>query len=317
MGPRFPVPSKLIEPSNALLRDPDACQAAWETDGCLLLRGVLDADLVADARLDLTRRLQRQGAVVAERDVPAWSGVPVSAIDAFELYEGDPAFTRLAHSQELHRALEALHGEPVHIYESVQIRFSVPGDERHTIPTHQDARYINPDTEFFAYWIPLVDIPLGEGGLVVAPGSQRDGLHEHVVSHDYYSYYMGEERPQRCIPVDAIAHEWATVDFRAGDLLLFQSLVAHSALPNRSPLIRLSVDGRYQLASRPLVNWQARYSVQEGTRRRERVLALLSDADLLDANLREAVIARMLAEDLPLEDRVVAQVLASEHHPGT
>src|SRR4029078_5586361 len=92
MGPRFPVPSKLIEPSNALLRDPDACQAAWETDGCLLLRGVLDADLVADARLDLTRRLQRQGAVVAERDVPAWSGVPVSAIDAFELYEGDPAF---------------------------------------------------------------------------------------------------------------------------------------------------------------------------------------------------------------------------------
>ena len=78
-------------------------------------------------------------------------------------------FVRLAHSKELHRALEALHGEAVHIYKSVQIRFAVPGDERHTIPTHQDARYINPDMEFFAYWIPLVDIPLGEGGLVVAP----------------------------------------------------------------------------------------------------------------------------------------------------
>ena len=312
MGPRFPQPTKLIQPSNELMGDAVACRSVWSSDGCLLLRNVLDPQQVAAARVDLTRRLQQQGVAVRGVDAPVWSGAPVSTIDAFALYDDDPSFVRLAHSDELRRALELLHGEAVHIYESVQIRFAVPDDERHTIPTHQDARYINPDTAFFAYWIPLVDIPVGEGGLAVAPGSHRDGLHDHPVSHDYYSFYMGEERPQRCIPVDTIEHEWATVDFRAGDLLVFDSLVAHSALPNRSSLVRLSIDGRYQLARRPLVNWQARLSVKEGTRRRERVLELLPSADLLDADIREAVIARMLAEELPLEDHVVARVLSSE-----
>jgi 1-deoxypentalenic acid 11beta-hydroxylase len=320
MAPRFPEPTALIEPANDLLQNRDACRAAWATDGCLLLRDVLDADLVARARADLTRRLQQQGAVVADEERPVWSGAPVSTIDAFALYDDDPVFVELAHSESLQRVLDALHGEPVHLYESVQIRFAVPGDERHTIPTHQDARYINPDMEFFAYWIPLVDIAVGEGGLAVAPGSHHDGLLEHRVSHDYFSYYMGEERPQRCIDVDAVAHDWVTADFRAGDLLVFESLVAHSALPNRSPLVRLSIDGRYQLARRPLVNWQARYSVREGTRRRTRVLELLPDADALDADVREAVIATMLAGDLPLEEVVVARTLAdvvSAHRPGT
>jgi ectoine hydroxylase-related dioxygenase (phytanoyl-CoA dioxygenase family) len=320
MAPRFPVPTKLIEPANHLLRDFDACRDVWATDGCLLLRDVFDAGRVAEARLDLTHRLHQQGAVVADGDRPVWSGAPVAAIDAFSLYEGDPAFVRLAHSDALRQLLETLHGEAVHIYESVQVRFAVPHDERHTIPTHQDARYINPDMEFFAYWIPLVDIPVGDGGLAVAPGSHHDGLHDHEVSHDYYSYYMGEERPQRCIDVDAVSHEWATADFRAGDLLVFESLVAHSALPNRSNLVRLSIDGRYQMARRPLVNWQARYSVREGTRRRTRVLELLPDADALDADVREAVVATMLAGDLPLEGDVVEQTLARVSRaprPGT
>lgn len=309
MAPRFPVPTKLLEPANDLLRDRDACRNAWATDGCLLLRGVLDDHAVARARVELTRRLQQQGAVIAGVDQPAWSGAPVSTIDAFRLYDGDPAFVQLALSDELRFVLERLHDEPVHVYESVQIRFAVPGDERHTIPTHQDARYINPDMEFFAYWIPLVDIAVGEGGLAVAPGSHHDGLHDHVVSHDYFSYYMGEERPQRCIDVDAVHHEWATANFEAGDLLVFASLIAHSALPNRSSLVRLSIDGRYQMARRPLVNWQARYSVREGTRRRNRVLELLPDVDALDADVRESVVATVLAGDLPLDRDVVAQVL--------
>jgi ectoine hydroxylase-related dioxygenase (phytanoyl-CoA dioxygenase family) len=311
MSPLFPEPVTVLEPSNTPASDAAQLARAFARDGCVLLRGVLDPTLVTQARHDLTARLAAQGAVADDDGVPIWTGAPVSAIDAFALHQNDPVFVRLAHSRELRAALEDLHGEPVHIYASVQIRHALPHDDRHTIPTHQDARYINPDMDFGAFWIPLVDIPVGRGGLALVPGSHRDGLHEHTVSTDYFSYYMGEERPQRCIPLDDVRGEWATAAFEAGDVLVFDSFEVHTALPNRSDIVRLSIDGRYQLASRPLVNWQSRLTVLEGTELRRRILEVLPDADTIEANLREAVIAEVLARGLPVDSRVVEQVLAS------
>jgi len=311
MAPRFPEPTRLLQPHNALLGDRSACADHWSEHGCLLLRDVLDAELVAAARRELTERLGQQGAVISGAAEPVWSGSGVSAIDAFSLYEGDPLFVALAHSAALRAVLEAVHGESIHVYQSVQIRFALPGDELHTIPMHQDARYIEPDSQFCAFWIPLVDIAPGEGGLAVVPRSHRSGLLPHVVSTEYYSYYMGEERPQRCIPLDQIEGEWVGADFKAGDLLLFDSFVVHSALPNRSRLVRLSIDGRYQRAARPLLNWQARYSVRTGTERRQAVLDLLGGRADEDADRREAVIAAVLAGDLPVDaatvDRLVTE----------
>ncbi len=221
----------------------------------------------------------------------------------------EPLFVALAKSAALKAALAQVHGEAMHVYESVQIRFALPGDEVHTIPMHQDARFIEPDPQFAAFWIPLVDIAPGEGGLALVPGSHRRGLLAHRLLKDYYSFYMGEERPQRCIPLDEIEGEWVGADFKAGDLLLFDSFVVHTALPNRSPLVRLSIDGRYQAAARPLVNWQSRYSVRAGTARRQAVVDLLGARADENADRREAVVAAILAGDLPADRATVDRLL--------
>lgn len=293
----------MIEPAADLA----AAQRAWRADGCVLLRGALSPGAVDNARSDMVARLAAQAVDAADA-----RGVAASAIDAFALHRDDPGFARIAASAELRQAIEAVVGFDVHLYPSVQIRFALPDDDVHTIPMHQDARYINPDLAFGAFWIALADIPLGHGGLAVVPGSHRDGLHEHRLSYDYYSYYMGEERPQRCIDLDAIGGEWATAEFEAGDVLLFDSFIVHTALPNRSPRIRLSIDGRFQDATRPRINWQSRYTVLEGTVRRAQVIALLHGADELEPNLREAVIARMLVDELPIDAATVARVLREE-----
>ena len=53
--------------------------------------------------------------------------------------------------------------------------------------------------------------------------------------------------------MEAAGCRWASTDYQAGDVLLFTSLTAHSALPNSSSEIRLSTDYRYCAASKPLV----------------------------------------------------------------
>jgi ectoine hydroxylase-related dioxygenase (phytanoyl-CoA dioxygenase family) len=307
MTDAFPTPTALLEPANDLLGDRRALATRWEQDGCLLLRGLLDDEGVAAARADLEGRLRAQGAV---REGSRWSGLAASGIDAFALHAGEPLFVELANSTQLAHLLSEVHGEAMRVYRSVQIRYALPGDDLHTIPAHQDARYITPDPGFFAFWIPLADIPLGHGGLALVAGSHHAGLLEHPVSERHYSSYMGEERPQRCIPLERVRSAWSTAEFKAGDVLVFDSLLIHSALPNRSPNVRLSIDGRYQPANNPVRNWQARWSVLEGTARRQHVLQLIDDVDNLPADVRESVVALMLAEERLLDRATVRAALA-------
>ena len=307
MNDAFPTPVALLEPDNDVLDDRGALDERWRTHGCVLLRGLLDPVLVEAARRDLEARLRAQGVV---RDGARWSGEPTVHIDAFALHAGAPGFVELAYSPQLAQLLATVHGHPVHVYRSVQIRYSLPDDDLHTIPAHQDARYITPDPGFAAFWIPLADIPLGHGGLALVAGSHRRGLLTHPVSYRHYSSYMGEERPQRSIPLDEVDGEWATAAFCAGDVLVFDSMLVHSALPNRSPNVRMSIDGRHQPADVPLRNWQARWSVLEGTERRRQVLSHIDGVDDLPADLREAVVAVMLAEERPVDRATVQAALA-------
>jgi ectoine hydroxylase-related dioxygenase (phytanoyl-CoA dioxygenase family) len=305
----FPAATVMLEAAEPPL-DHRRLREQFERDGVVLVRGVLPTELIARARDDLGARLERQGVLTMRDGRPRWTGATIEHVDADALHHDDPAFVDVAESAALASALEVVVGEAVHVYRSVNIRTSLPHDDRHIIPAHQDAMYIGPDRRFAAYWIPLTDIAVGAGGLALVPGSQRDGLLPHPVSHDHWSFYMGEERPQRCVPYASIDEPWAGAPMRAGDLLVFDSHLVHTALPNRSEDVRLSIDGRFQLASRPLVNWQARLTVLEGTQRRRRVLELMgADAADLTADHREQVIALMLAEERPLDERTVASTI--------
>lgn len=275
-------------------------------DGYLLFPHAIDPQLVDAARRDLLARFHSMG-VVATADEPTWTGAPRDAIDPDALYVEDPGFVQLALSESFAALLATVHSEPVVVYRHVNIRYSLPEDDRHLIPAHQDAMYIGPFKSFLTYWIPLVDIAEGAGGLALAPASHHRGLLPHPPSDRFQISYMGDRRPARAIDTDEIPMAWATTSFRAGDLLLFDSHLVHAGLPNRSNRVRISIDARYQLASDPMSNWQARRTVLEGARRRRDVLAVLGPD--VDPEPRERVVEWFMHRDDAVEPASVAIAL--------
>jgi hypothetical protein len=94
---------------------------------------------------------------------------------------------------------------------------------------HQDYRSVQ---DMFTCWVPLGDVPQSLGGLAIEPGSQ----HTSRVRHR---------------PLNRLEPGWRTVDYRAGDVLIFHCLTTHAALPNREERMRFSGEFRWQLADQP------------------------------------------------------------------
>ena len=91
-----------------------------------------------------------------------------------------------------------------------------------------------PITDVFdLHTVPVRDVKAENGSFAVAPGTHKRGsLHDVSL-------------PSNAIPRDAIPDEaWRTADFQVGDVLIFNYLTAHTALPNPSNEIRMSLDVR-------------------------------------------------------------------------
>ena len=88
--------------------------------------------------------------------------------------------------------------------------------------------------------MPIRDVDRDSGSFAVAPGTHHRGsLHDTSL--------QGNAIPRDAIPDDA----WRSADFRVGDVLIFNYLTAHTALPNPSNEIRMSLDVRAIPASAP------------------------------------------------------------------
>jgi 1-deoxypentalenic acid 11beta-hydroxylase len=308
----LPTPSQPLVASEDLLEEPGALAERYQRDGYVLFRGQIPLQLVAGVRAELTERLRSLKAIVEVEGEAVWSGLPASDIDGDGLHAGDPAFCQLAESAPVRDLLEAVFGEPMHVYRSVNIRYSLPADRRHVIPSHQDAMYISPFKGFSAFWIPLVDIPEGTGGLAVAPGSHRSGLLTHSISSEFEYCYMGDNQPHRCVDLADVPGQWATAALASGDVLVFDAYLVHSGLLNSSKRIRRSIDGRCEPTRIGQINWQARLRVLEAAVRRRQILQVAAELRIGGSRAEEIVggILRSGADvtEAEVSKRLTAQV---------
>jgi ectoine hydroxylase-related dioxygenase (phytanoyl-CoA dioxygenase family) len=230
--------------------DPNALRDEIAAHGYVLLRNVLDADVVATVRAEildaiaahgwLDPRFERADAVPADTRVeggPEWW-------DGYLAVQHLESFHRLAHDQRLLAQLAAIIGEDLVVHPRKLARVW-PCDPAITTQPHQDFPHVAGTVDFFTCWIPLGDYPVSAGGLRVLAGSHQDGV-------------RSLEPCDGGVRIRDVAEDdvrWATTDYRIGDVLIFHSWTVHAGMPNTSGALRLSVDYRYQGVSGLITQW--------------------------------------------------------------
>jgi hypothetical protein len=222
--------------STPLIGNPEALRQRFEEDGVLYLRGVIDPKLMGWAQGKYREALADEGLIDPAVEAPKWTGKttktwrPCDAIGTTvwhevvkqpqlnavlrDVFDADPVWTPIA----AHRS-----GLPTGPLAEDQDIFA---------GRHQDGFY-NEGMLFTICWMPVRDVKMDSGSFAVAPGTHKRGsLHDLTVK--------GNAIPRDAIPDEA----WRSAHFKVGDVLIFNYLTAHTALPNPSDEIRMSLDVR-------------------------------------------------------------------------
>jgi ectoine hydroxylase-related dioxygenase (phytanoyl-CoA dioxygenase family) len=253
------VPAALLGRLNELpdwRLHPDQLPLNLARDGYVLLRGALPRDAVLAARRDVLQRL----AAVGEIAEPAEAAVATGRSQRAALHPNLGAFWQqvcessalrsVSHGPALADASAAALGCATVPFDFLWLRTMAQG---RASPLHFDHVYMNRGSQrLVTAWIPLGDVPLRAGPLVVVEGSHR---FEDLIAR-YRGVDVDRDSLPGSFPEDAVAFAHGrqtrllTTAFQAGDVLLFDMFTLHGSCDNRlgGGQVRLSCDVRWQAA---------------------------------------------------------------------
>ena len=243
-----------------------------DEDGYLYLPGYLDRSEVIDARHELTQRLASAGVLAPGTDPANVIANPGDKRYFMpELADGNIPLLDLLYGPDgrVMSLFQRLLGGEVRHYDYTWMRAVGPGGA--TQP-HCDIVYMGRGTpNLYTAWVPYTDITWEIGGLMVLEGSHgNERLRENYGRKDVDAWctnrkeaYPGMGRggnigeggrlTGNAARIRArLGGRWLSAEFRIGDLLTFPMYTVHASLDNRSKVIRLSSDTRYQLAAEPI-----------------------------------------------------------------
>ena len=258
------VPDALIgemTDSAELLERPQALRERLAEDGYLYLKGVLPPALIDQARHEVLGRLEQVGEVLPPAQQAIFSGTSRRVelepdLGAFWKSVSEGAHLRaLSHGSPMNRIMALLFGVPVRPQDYIFLRAGVRG---RATGLHFDYPFFTrAHDQVCTVWLPIGDVPVDEGPLMVVEGSHRyrdlidamigfdvsrDSSRKAAFSQDAVTF--ARERGTRLL----------TRNFEAGDIAVFGMYTAHGSLENHSPInrVRLSCDVRWQPASLPV-----------------------------------------------------------------
>ncbi|MBI1779605.1 MAG: phytanoyl-CoA dioxygenase family protein [Proteobacteria bacterium] len=262
-----PVPDQMVQAladSSGLIADPPALRQRFQDDGYLFLKGALDRDEVLAARAEILARLTEVGEVVPGSD-GVFTGTSrrkeiVGDLGRFwkSVSEGEN-LRRVSHGPGLKRVLERLIGAPARPQDYLFLRAGVVG--RATGLHYDYPFFTRAHDQVYTVWVPIGDVPVADGPLVVVEGSNRfRDLIDPMIGFDV----VKDTSRKADLGEDPVALAMSrgtrlrTADFEAGDIALFGMFTAHGSFDNHSPenRVRLSCDVRWQPADLPV---DARY----------------------------------------------------------
>lgn len=258
--------------SGDALGDAAELRRRLDEEGYLFIEGFLDRERVLETRAEVLGRLRANGHLHCNRPV----GDAVAARDANpkwmpDLARGNAPLHRLLYEPAGPlMALQArLLGGPVRHFDHTWMRTIGPGTGT---PPHCDSVYMNRGTDrLHTTWVPLGDVPMELGGLLLLEGSNRhDRLRRFYCRKDVDTYCQNHAKPgetpkrwsgpardgwltrEPAKLRKAMGLRWLTADFRAGDVCIFPVQTVHGSLDNQTDRLRISCDARYQLACDPV-----------------------------------------------------------------
>jgi len=236
--------------STDLVMDGTALAERLAQDGYLFIRGLVPTDAVENVGRQFLDVVAQGGWLdpdhpkrsrIANRNIVCADPEPefLQVFRRFYLSEDSHA---LKHHPNIVGLFERIFDEEVLVHPLFVARNIFPQKEKLTTRPHQDFVHIQGTAETFTVWLPLHDCPREMGGLAVAEGSHRQGVHDFTVA-------SGAGGLEVTAPFDG---QWRFGDFAVGDALIFHSMMVHKGMDNKTKKIRHSIDARYQRVSEPI-----------------------------------------------------------------
>jgi ectoine hydroxylase-related dioxygenase (phytanoyl-CoA dioxygenase family) len=220
--------------------DREAAARAYEADGYLILREVIDAALIAEASDHVTWLAERH---------PELRGEELS----HELVAGDPFWVRLVSDDRLLDIAQIFVGPDIALFASHYI--SKPPYSGQPVLWHQDGAYwpLKP-MNVVTLWL-AVDQSVPENGcLRVIPGSHRSELHA-LRQRDDTDSVLGSESA-----VDIDESQAVDMILAPGDVEVHHPKIMHGSNANTSPRRRCGLTIRYIPTSTRIVTEQQPYA---------------------------------------------------------
>lgn len=246
-----------LRDSNGLLGNSAALHERIQTDGYLLLRGLIDRDKVLRGRHTILAYMDEKGALTP--GAPMLDGVMPNGGRSVQMmgnkgiaHSGD--VLSVIESEELFDFFGTYFGEEALSFHYKWLR--AVGNEQYT-GAHMDFVYMGRgSTNLHTVWIPFGDTPVEHGTLAICVGSN------HLASFGRIRGTYGRMDVDRDVAdgwftrdpleiTEQYGGEWKTTEFQAGDVILFGMHTMHASTTNLTNRFRLSCDVRYQPASEP------------------------------------------------------------------
>jgi ectoine hydroxylase-related dioxygenase (phytanoyl-CoA dioxygenase family) len=266
-----PVPAELLGPlvdATDRLSDPAALRRSFAEHGYVFLRNVLPRNDVLGARRAIFSLLAGVGEIAEPVDQGIATGTSRRQQMARDLggfwktVSEHPTLRNVTHGPRLAELAALIFETPARAHNYLFLRPAPVGN----------ATNLHYDYPFFAggasgiitCWVPLGEIPVSDGPLVVVEHSHRfDDLiapmRSASLAGDPDAFAKAQDYAYQSATADTLDFvrsrntRLLTAHFQPGDVILFGGFTMHGSLDNSSDVnrVRLSVDVRYQPASEP------------------------------------------------------------------
>ncbi|MBC7369330.1 MAG: phytanoyl-CoA dioxygenase family protein [Undibacterium sp.] len=240
-----------------------------DDDGYLYLREFWSRDRVQAVRDSVTTQLARLGFLKpgTPPDEACFDGREVGRAMGNPLDQHNPLLRDLVFGAKITDFFQAFLGGNVRHFDFIWFRTKGHGVGS---AIHCDLVYMGRGTHnLYTTWVPLGDVTLELGGLLVLEGSHKKGeqlkpyLSRDVDDYctnredaaDYASgkkWWDGTLSKNATSLQESLGGRWLTSpQFRMGDAMIFNMTLVHGSLDNQTDRFRISTDTRYQLAAEP------------------------------------------------------------------